>query len=86
MFSGRVGRYFRDVGYGYQWWSARVGDHRFNLAWGHGGQFIVLLDDLDMILVTTADPFWNQHDNEAWKHERSIINLMGKFINFLPKE
>jgi hypothetical protein len=26
--SGKMGRYFRDIGYGYQWWSARVGDHQ----------------------------------------------------------
>lgn len=33
----RVGRNFNDIGYGYQWWSARAGDHHFNhfnLAWG----------------------------------------------------
>ena len=24
----RVGRNFTDIGYGYQWWSARAGDHR----------------------------------------------------------
>jgi CubicO group peptidase (beta-lactamase class C family) len=86
IISGRVGRYFHDIGYGYQWWSASVGDHHFNLAWGHGGQLIVLLDELDMIIVTTAAPFWKQHDDEAWKHERAVINLVGKFINSLPKE
>lgn len=86
ILSGRVGRYFRDIGYGYQWWSASVGDHHFNLAWGHGGQLIVLLDDLDIILVTTAAPFWKQHDDQAWKHERAVINLVGKFIKSLPKE
>jgi len=26
----KVGGNFRDIGYGYQWWSARAGDHRFN--------------------------------------------------------
>ena len=86
IISGRVGRYFRDIGYGYQWWSASVGDHHFNLAWGHGGQLIVLLDELDIILVTTAAPFWKQHDDQAWKHERAVINLVGKFIKSLPKE
>ena len=30
----RVGRNFKDIGYGYQWWSARSGDYRYNLAWG----------------------------------------------------
>lgn len=26
--------YFRDLGYGYQWWSARAGEHHFNYACG----------------------------------------------------
>ena len=78
--------YFRDLGYGYQWWSGRVGDRYFNYASGHGGQFIVLLDDLDMIIVTVADPFWQQHDDQSWKHESAIIELVGKFIRSLPTE
>jgi len=77
---------FRDIGYGYQWWSARAGDHHFNFAWGHGGQLIVLLDELDMVIVTTADPFFGQHDGQSWKHEKAIINLVGDFIKSLPKE
>ena len=81
-----VGRYFRDLGYGYQWWSARVGDHHLVFAWGHGGQLIVLLDELDMIIVGTADPFYQQHDDQSWKHEQANINLVGKFIKSLPKE
>jgi CubicO group peptidase (beta-lactamase class C family) len=75
-----------DIGYGYQWWSARAGDHLYNLAWGHGGQQIVLLDEFDMVIVVTAYPFWLQHDAEAWKHELANINLVGKFIKSLPSE
>ncbi len=78
--------YFRDLGYGYQWWSGRAGDHQFNYALGHGGQTIVLLDELDMVIVTASDPFWQQHDDESWKHESAVIDLVGKFINSLPKE
>jgi CubicO group peptidase (beta-lactamase class C family) len=82
--SGRVGRYLRDVGYGYQWWSARAGAHHFNFAWGHGGQLIVLLDELEMVIVVTAYPFHLQHDDESWRNERANINLVGKFIKSLP--
>ncbi len=83
--AGKVGRYFRDVGYGYQWWAARVGDHDFNLAWGHGGQFVIVLDELDMVIVVTSDPFRGQKsDAESWKHERANLNLVGKFIRSLP--
>jgi CubicO group peptidase (beta-lactamase class C family) len=84
--NGKVGRYLVDIGYGYQWWSARAGNHRFNYAWGHGGQLIVVLDDLDMVLVVTSDPFYIQHDDESWRHERGNLNLVGKFIRSLPGE
>ncbi|SIN65354.1 serine hydrolase [Algoriphagus halophilus] len=83
--SGHLGRYFKDVGYGYQWWSASVGPHQFSYAWGHGGQLIVILRDLNMVIVTTADPFYGKEAHfNAWQHEQSIINLVGKFIYSIP--
>ncbi len=82
-----IGRYFRDLGYGYQWWSAAVDDHRFSFAWGHGGQLIILLDKPDMVIVVTSNPFARQEDNElSWKQERCNFNLVGKFIHLLIKE
>jgi CubicO group peptidase (beta-lactamase class C family) len=82
----RIGRYFRDLGYGYQWWSASVGDHRVDYAAGHGGQYIVLVHDLDMVLVVIGDPFYIVHTEESWKHEQANLNLIGKFISCLPAE
>ncbi|MCG8353587.1 MAG: beta-lactamase family protein [Chloroflexales bacterium] len=82
----RVGRNFNDIGYGYQWWSARAGDHRFNFAWGHGGQQIVLLDDFDIVIVITADPLFGQHGGGPWKHEKANLNLAANFIASLPSE
>jgi CubicO group peptidase (beta-lactamase class C family) len=82
----KVGRYFRDLGYGYQWWSARVENRHVDFAWGHGGQLIVLLGDLNMVIVVTADPFFGQHDDQSWKHEQANINLVGKFIKSLPMD
>jgi CubicO group peptidase (beta-lactamase class C family) len=85
-FPANWGLSFSNIGYGYQWWSAKAGDHYFDFAWGHGGQLIVLLDELDMVIVVTAYPFWLQHDEEAWKHELANINLVGEFIISLPSE
>jgi len=85
-FPANWGLSFGDIGYGYQWWSAKAGDHHFDFAWGHGGQLIVLLDEFDMVVVVTADPFWLQHDEESWKHELANINLVGEFIISLPSE
>jgi CubicO group peptidase (beta-lactamase class C family) len=79
-----VGRYFYDIGYGYQWWSTAVGNHHFNLAWGHGGQFIILLNDLNMVIVVTSDPFWGKQKHfDAWRYEKSNLNVVGKFIKLL---
>jgi CubicO group peptidase (beta-lactamase class C family) len=78
--------YFRDIGYGYQWWSARVGKHHFSYASGHGANYIILLHELDMIIVTTSDPLHELPAGAGWKYEGAINNLVGKFINSLPKE
>ena len=44
-----------------------------------------MLDELDMIIVTTADELSGIFGQESWKHEGAIINLVGRFIKFLPK-
>jgi CubicO group peptidase (beta-lactamase class C family) len=77
-----IGR-FKDIGYGYHWWSAKAGDHEVNFAWGHGGQLIVLVDSLNMV-VDTADPFWLEHSGESWRHEKAHISLVADFIASLP--
>jgi CubicO group peptidase (beta-lactamase class C family) len=84
-FVKKVG-HFRDIGYGYHWWSANAGDYHVNFAWGHGGQLIVLVDEFDMVVVTTSNPFWKEHNDQSWKNEKAIIKLVGKFIHSLPKE
>ena len=84
-FVKRVGD-FRDIGYGYQWWSANAGDTHVNFAWGHGGQLIVLVEDLDMVVVTTSYPFWLEHNDQSWKHEKAIITMVSEFINSFGSE
>ncbi len=81
-----MGLVFKNLGYGYGWWTATVGNHNFSFAWGHGGQLIVLLEEQDMVIVTTADPFFGEHSGNSWKHESAIMNVVGRFINTLPGE
>jgi CubicO group peptidase (beta-lactamase class C family) len=40
--------------YGFGWWFARLMGHDVPHAWGHGGQFVMLVPDLDVVLVSTS--------------------------------
>jgi CubicO group peptidase (beta-lactamase class C family) len=83
---GNIGK-FRDIGYGYYWWSARCGEHDINFAWGHGGNLIVLVHDLNMVVVVTADPFWGMDIHfDSWPHEKANIELAADFIASLPSD
>jgi CubicO group peptidase (beta-lactamase class C family) len=69
--------------YGYLWWSGVSGSHRFNFAWGHGGQMICVIQDLDMVIVTTATGLGGQFGQEAWRQESSVLELVGRLIALL---
>jgi hypothetical protein len=84
--SYRMGRNFNDVGYGYQRWSVRASDHRYSLAREHGVPQIALIDDLNMVIVVTADSLNKQHGDKLWKLDKSNINLVANFIASLPSE
>jgi CubicO group peptidase (beta-lactamase class C family) len=58
--------------YGSWWWQRKVGGHDTFFGWGYGGQFVVVIPDLDAIIVATqqwdvdgtqsaanADAFWS---------------------------
>ena len=83
-FPANSGLAFGNIGYGYQWWSAKAGDNEYDFAWGHGGQLIALLDEYNMVVVVTAYPFWLEHDGESWKHEKANLNLVAEFVKSLP--
>ena len=83
--TSRVG-YYRALGYGYQWWSAKAGKYQFYYAAGHGGNQIIVLDELDMVIVASADRLYGQFGGDAWEKERAIIEVVGRFINALPGE
>jgi CubicO group peptidase (beta-lactamase class C family) len=72
---------FKKIQYGYFWWGAEVGKYKVNFAWGHGGQFIVIVPELNMVVVSTADPFLANFSDDSWKMEKSIMDLIGRLIS-----
>ena len=50
------------------------------------GRSTFLSDQLDMVIVVTADPLHGQHGYEAGRKEKTIPNLVGEFVESLPSE
>ena len=69
----------RNLQYGYLWWSGTSGSHQIWYAWGHGGQMIVIIRNLNMVIVATAAP-QPLFDSNSWKKESSVMELVGRFI------
>jgi CubicO group peptidase (beta-lactamase class C family) len=82
-YSNEILNSMHQLQYGYLWWSATSGSHRYNYAWGHGGQLIFVLADLDMVIVTSAEYLGAQFGQEAWRKESSVMELVGRFISSL---
>ena len=58
-----------DGEYGYLWWLGDVDGNPAHLAVGYGGQMIVIVPNLDLVVAITSD-FWRHHEgNEAVIHE-----------------
>jgi len=85
LYGREIFDYFEQLNLGYMnWFSAKSGNYTVYFSWGHGGQHIFLLHELNMIIVTTADYMPGQDGDEAWKKQKSITDMVGKYISKLP--
>ncbi|MGD9347964.1 MAG: serine hydrolase, partial [Candidatus Aminicenantes bacterium] len=71
-------KHFENFGYGYQWWTARAGGYDVCFALGHGGQIIVNVPELDMVVVTTAN--WEVSGQVSGIQINAALNLIANFI------
>ena len=63
--------------YGYGWWIRQMAGHATFYAWGYGGQFIFLVPDLDLVVVTTSS---SNPGNDRGRHLREIYRIVEDYI------
>jgi CubicO group peptidase (beta-lactamase class C family) len=63
--------------YGYGWWARPMAGHDVRFAWGYGGQFIFVVPDLSLTVVTTSDPNPAQRSDD---HLDAIYALVEQYI------
>lgn len=62
--------------YGYGWFLGDAGGYPMFFAWGYGGQFIFVVPDLELTMVTTSDPIAPRGS----RHLRTIHRILEDWI------
>lgn len=62
--------------YGYGWWIRESGDYRVNFAWGYGGQYIFIVPELELVVVTTSDPDLPREGD----HNGAVHDLLDRIV------
>ena len=67
--------------YGYGWWICTLAGYSTPHAWGYGGQFIMLVPELELVIATTSSsspsPDSNAHANQVYQLLQQVIRLVG---------
>jgi CubicO group peptidase (beta-lactamase class C family) len=63
--------------YGYGWWIREMGGHRAYYAWGFGGQYIFVVPDLDLVVVTTSA---STVAEDRRSHRLSVFDLVESLV------
>lgn len=66
-------RWDPDREYGYGWWSQEFDGHRACFAWGFGGQYIFVFNDLDLVVAVTSA---TNVSDERRGHRRQLFDLL----------
>ena len=76
-FNGNVDDPLRDREYGFGWWVYEIRGYDTCFAWGYGGQYIFVLPELDMVIVTTSSPDVSE---ERRGHRRALFNVLNERV------
>jgi CubicO group peptidase (beta-lactamase class C family) len=70
-------RWGSDREYGHGFWIRDFGRYKSFYAWGYGGQFIFVVPDLDLVVVTTSR---SDVSRERRDHNDAIYDIVGRHI------
>jgi CubicO group peptidase (beta-lactamase class C family) len=68
---------FNNQMYGYGWWMRELGGRQAFFAWGFGGQYVFVIPELQLVVVTTSSTAVGE---ERRSHRRTIFNLVEQFV------
>jgi CubicO group peptidase (beta-lactamase class C family) len=67
----------RDRQYGYGWWVYELRDYDVCFAWGYGGQYVFVLPELDLVMVTTSAPDVSE---ERRGHRQVLFDILDRLV------
>jgi CubicO group peptidase (beta-lactamase class C family) len=68
---------YNPYGYGYQWWNKETAGYTTFFAWGHGGQYIMMIPELDAVVIMTSS-VTNASRRRTYK--RPVFTLLEDYI------
>jgi len=69
--------------YGYLWWRRKTAGYHVAFAWGNGGQYILMIPELESVIAVTSD---NYGGNGSRRYQRDMFDWLGEhMIPFLEK-
>ena len=64
------------ISYGYLWWVVPGTPEPLYFAWGYGGQYVVVVPDLRLVVVATNDWYGASQDGGAAHYERTTMDIL----------